>query len=128
MMDINETSGAVVDHAMKIHQALGPVVPESVYQRILSYELRKAGFGVETEVSVPVKWDGKVIDEAFRADLIVNQQVLVELKSVEKIQTVHAKQTLTYLKPTGLHFGLLINFGAPRLKEGIRRIVRNLKE
>jgi iron complex transport system substrate-binding protein len=127
-MNANKVSGAVADCSMKIHEALGPGLLESVYQRILSYELRKADFEVETEVPISVEWDGKKIDEGYRADLIVNQQMLVELKSVEKLDVVHSKQVLTYLKLTNLNLGLLINFGAPFLKEGIRRIVNNLKE
>ena len=81
-MNANKVSGAVADCWMKIHEALGPGLLESVYQRILSYELRKADFEVETEVPISVEWDGKKIDEGYRADLIVNQQMLVELKSV----------------------------------------------
>lgn len=127
-MDINKISAAIVDHSLKIHKALGPGLLESVYQRILSYELRKAGFQVETEVPVPVKWDGHTIDDSFRSDLIINSQVLVELKSIERLEPVHSKQTLTYLKLTNLPLGLLINFGAPFLKEGINRIVNNLPE
>ena len=126
--ETNEVSGAVVDCAMRIHQKLGPGLLESVYQRILAYELRKTGLAVETEVPVPVEWDGHVIDESFRADLIVAGKVLVELKSVERVKPVHKKQTLTYLKLSNLQVGLLINFGAPLLKEGIHRIVNDFPE
>ena len=127
-MEMNDVSGQIVDRALHIHRALGPGLLESVYHRILSYELRKVGLQVDTEVPIPVAWEGHVIDNSFRADLIVNQQMLVELKSVEKLDVVHSKQVLTYLKLTNLNLGLLINFGAPFLKEGIRRIVNNLKE
>ncbi|MFT5465077.1 MAG: GxxExxY protein [Verrucomicrobiales bacterium] len=127
-MNINEVSGKIVDLALKIHQALGPGLLESVYQRILAYELRKARFSIDTEVPVPVEWDGHVIDEAFRADIIVDKRVLIELKSVENVQPVHKKQTFTYLKLTGIHLGLLINFGAPLLKDGLHRIVNQLPE
>ena len=126
--DINDISGAVVDCSVKIHQALGPGLFESVYHRILAYELRKAGFKVETEVPIPLEWDGQVIDESFRADLIVNTQVLIELKSLEKLQPVHKKQTLTYLRLTGIKLGLLINFGASLLKDGIHRIANGIPE
>ena len=108
-MDENEISGIVVDSAIKIHKALGPGLLESVYQRILAHELRKAGLDIETEAPVKVTWDGHVIEESFRADIIVNGKVLLELKSVEKTQPVHRKQTLTYLKLTELKLGLLIN-------------------
>ena len=128
MNSINDISGAIVNCAVKIHQALGPGLLESVYHRILAYELRKAGFEVQTEVPIPVSWDGHVIDESFRADLIVDGRVLVELKSVENLLPVHKKQTLTYLKLAKLNLGLLINFGAPLMKDGIHRIANNLAE
>ena len=128
MNSINDISGAIVNCAVKIHQALGPGLLESVYHRILAYELRKAGFEVQTEVPIPVSWDGHVIDESFRADLIVDGRVLVELKSVENLLPVHKKQTLTYLKLAKLNLGLLINFGAPLMKDGNHRIANNLAE
>ena len=107
---------------------LGPGLLESVYHRILAYELRKAGFKVETEVPIPVKWDGHVIDESFRADLIINKKVLVELKSVEQSSSLHRKQTLTYIKLANLRLGLLINFGSELLKHDLHRLVNNLTE
>ena len=127
-LETNEISGAVVDSAMRIYQRLGPGLLESVYQRILAYELRKEHFEVETEVPIPVEWDGRFIDESFRADLIVENRVLVELKSVESVKPVHKKQTLTYLKLSRLQVALLINFGTALLKEGIHRIVNNFNE
>jgi iron complex transport system substrate-binding protein len=128
VMEINDVSGSIVDRAMKIHQALGPGLLESVYHRVLAYELRKAGFEVETEVPIPVEWDGNIIDESFRADVIVNGQVLIELKSVESISSAHKKQTLTYLKLSKIKLGLLINFGSPLLKDGLHRIANDLPE
>ncbi len=127
-MDINEISGTIVDCSMKIHKKLGPGLLESVYKRILAYELRESGLKVETEVPVPVVWDGHVIDESFRADLIVDGQVLVELKSVEHTTAVHRKQTLTYLKLADLELGLLINFGSVLLKEDLHRLVNKHRE
>ncbi len=127
-MHENEISGVVLDLSIKIHQSLGPGLLESVYQRILAYELRKASFQIETEVPVPVVWDGKVIDESFRADIIVNGKVLIELKSIEKTLPVHRKQTITYIKLAKLKLGLLINFGAPQLKEDFHRLVNNLED
>ena len=90
-MKINDISGTIVDRSMKIHQALRPGLLESVYQRILAYELRKVGLKIETEVPIPVEWDGNVIDESFRADLTVESQVLVELKSIEQTFAIHRK-------------------------------------
>lgn len=127
-MGENEISGIVVDRAIQIHKALGPGLLESVYQRILAYELRRAGLDIETEAPVPVEWDGHVIDESFRADIIVNSKVLLELKSVEQTSPVHRKQTLTYLKLTDIKLGLLINFGAELLKNDLHRIINNLPE
>ena len=125
-MKHNDITAAIVDHSIKIHKALGPGLLESVYQRILTYELRKAKFDVQTEHPVPVIWDGHEIDEGFRADLIVNGIVLVELKSVEETAKVHLKQTLTYLKLSKIKLGLLINFGAPLMKDGIHRVANDL--
>ncbi|MEM7143634.1 MAG: GxxExxY protein [Verrucomicrobiota bacterium] len=127
-MTLNDTTGAIIDHSITIHRALGPGLLESVYQRILAYELRNAGLTVETEVSIPVEWDGQIIDDSFRADMIINGQVLIELKSAERTLPVHQKQTLTYLKLANLNLGLLINFGAVLLKNGIHRIVNELPE
>lgn len=127
-LETNEISGAVVDSAMRIYQRLWPSLLESVYQRILAYKLRKEHFEVETEVPIPVEWDGRFIDESFRADLIVENRVLVELKSVESVKPVHKKQTLTYLKLSRLQVALLINFGTALLKDGIHRIVNNFNE
>ena len=125
-MKHNDISAAVIDHSIRIHKALGPGLLESVYHRILVYELRKAKFEVQTEVPVSIQWDGHEIDEGFRADLIINELVLVELKSVETVAKVHLKQTLTYLKLTELKLGLLINFGEVLLKDGIHRVVNGL--
>ncbi len=126
--EINEISGVIVDRAVKVHTALAPGLLESVYQRILAYERRKAGLEVETEVPIPDEWDGRKIDESFRADIIVNDQVLVELKALESIQPLHKKQVFTYLKLSKIHLGLLINFGASLLKEGLHRVVNDLPE
>jgi GxxExxY protein len=122
-MELNEITGAVVEKSMEIHRELGPGLLETVYQRVLSYELRKAGLDVESEVSIPIQWEGHQIDQGFRADLIVNKQVLVELKSVETTVPVHRKQVLTYIKLAKLPIGLLINFGEELLKDGIHRLI-----
>jgi GxxExxY protein len=127
-MEINDTTASIIEHSINIHKKLGPGLLESVYQWILAYELRKAQFDVETEVPIPVQWDGHEIDDGFRADLMVNKRVLIELKSVESVSKIHKKQTLTYLKLTGLQVGLLINFGDHLLKHGIHRIVNGLPE
>ena len=97
-----------------------------MYQRILSYELRLEKLDVQTEVPIPIVWKGHTLDEGFRADVIVENKVLVELKSVEEFKPVYAKQTLTYLKLANLKLGLLINFGAPTIKQGLKRVVNGL--
>lgn len=127
-MTHNEISGQIVDAAVRIHQALGPGLLESVYARVLEHELTKRGRNVQRELQVPVVWDGIVLESAFRADLLVENLVLVELKSVEQNAPIHRKQLLTYLKLTKLQLGLLINFGQPLLKDGIFRVVNGLAE
>jgi len=126
--DLNRISGAIVDCSLRIHKQLGPGLLESVYQRILVYELRKAGHVVQSEVPVPVVWDGHQIDDSFRVDLIVDGAVLVELKSVETLSNVHKKQALTYLKLSKLRLGLLVNFGEALLKDGIVRLANDFPE
>jgi len=127
-MDENALSKHIVDAAYQIHVRLGPGLLESVYVRILKYELEKRGLHVEKEVGVSFTYDGLTFDEGFRADLIVNRKVIVEIKSVEHTHPVHKKQLLTYLKLTNLKLGLLVNFGAATVKEGITRIVNGLEE
>jgi len=125
-MKENEVATVVVDASYQIHSRLGAGLLESVYRRILAYELTKCGLKVSSEVSIPFRYDGIEFDEGFRADLIVEKKVILELKSVENSAPVHKKQLLTYLKITGLKLGLLINFGSPLIKNGITRLVNGL--
>ncbi len=127
-MNENELAKIVVDASYRIHTKLGPGLLESAYQAILAYELEKQGLQIKTEVILPITYDAIIIDTGYRADIIVENLIIVELKSVEKIQDVHLKQVLTYLKVSGLHLGLLINFGAPLIRDGIKRIVNKLPE
>jgi GxxExxY protein len=124
----NEISGAIVDAAYQLHAKLGPGLLESVYEELLSYELTKRNLKVERQKQVPVFYDENKIDLGFRADLVVEDIVLVELKSVETLAPVHKKQILTYLKVSGLKLGLLINFGEPLIKDGIIRIANGMPE
>ena len=126
MKDINIISGQIVDAAMQVHTRLGPGLLESIYERVLAYELEKRGLKADRQVAIPLRYDNLSFEEGFRADLIVDETVLVELKSVEALAPVHGKQVLTYLKLTNLRLGLLINFGAAMLKDGIKRIANNL--
>lgn len=125
-MTENEISKIVVNTAFDIHVNLGPGLLESVYEEIMFYELIRKGLKVEKQKAIPVIWDNMKMELGFRADLIVEDKVIVELKSVEAIAPVHPKQLLTYLKITGLKLGLLINFNEKLIKSGITRIVNNL--
>lgn len=127
-MTENELATIVVDTAFRIHVALGPGLLESVYRAILVHELRKKGLEVEAEIGIPVDWDGIRLDVGFRADLIVEGKLVVELKSVENVAPVHKKQLLTYLRLTNCRLGLLINFGANLIKDGITRVANGLRE
>jgi GxxExxY protein len=127
-MSPNAVAREIVDAAYHIHARLGPGLLESVYQTVLVHELRKRGLSVETEVSIPLRWDDIVLDVGFRADIIVEGMVIVELKSVEKLASVHPKQLLTYLRVADLPLGILINFGAALIKDGIKRVVNRLPE
>jgi GxxExxY protein len=127
-MHINEISGAVVDAAINIHEALGPGLLESVYEVLLAHELKQRGFVVERQVPVPIQYMGIRFDEGYRLDLLVEHQVIVEIKSVEEISAVHKKQVLTYLKLTNKPLGLLLNFNSALMKHGITRLVNHLEE
>jgi GxxExxY protein len=125
-MTENDVSKIIVDAAFKIHTALDPGLLESVYESVLTYELEQRGCVVVRQQVVPVVYENAHLDAGFRADLIVNRKVIVEIKSVEAIALVHLKQVRTYLRLTDLHLGLLINFNVDLIKDGIRRVVNNL--
>lgn len=127
-MDHNELSRIIVDTAIKVHSSLGPGLLESVYLHVLAHELRKRNLLVQTEVPVPVVWESLKLDIGCRADLVVEDLIIVELKSVESIAAIHRKQLLTYLRLTNKQLGLLLNFGAELMKDGIFRVVNGLKE
>lgn len=125
-MTENEISAIVVDICYKMHVELGPGLLESVYESILYYELTKRGLFVERQKIIPVVWDEIKLDIGFRTDLIIESKLILEIKSIEKITEVHAKQIMTYLKITKIKLGLLINFNVPLIKFGITRVVNNL--
>ena len=125
-MTENEIAKIVVDAAIKVHRALGPGLLESVYEIVLAHELAKRGLKVERQVPIPIEYNGLKFQEGFRADIVVEEKIIVELKSVENIQPVHKKQLLTYLRLADMRLGLLINFGSPLLKDGISRVVNGL--
>jgi GxxExxY protein len=125
-MTENDLSKIIVNSAFHIHSVLGPSLLESVYEEIMFYELQQEGLRVERQKGIPVMWGERKMELGFRADLIVEDKVIIELKSVEAIADVHPKQVLTYLKLANLKLGLLINFNEPLIKNGIKRIVNNL--
>jgi iron complex transport system substrate-binding protein len=125
-MGLDDITAAIVDSSMRIHKELGPGLLESVYEAVLARALQRRGMQVERQKIIRFEYDGMVFDEGFRLDLLVNQKVIVELKSVENLAAVHSKQLLTYLRLMNLPVGLLINFGAATLKSGLRRVVNNL--
>ena len=126
MTDVNEITGAILDCSIQIHRELGPGLFESVYEEVQTYELEKLDFEVERQRGVEVEWGGQNMGLGFRADLVVNSSVIIELKSVEKLQKVRFKQLQTYLKLTSIKVGLLINFNEALLKDGFHRVVNNL--
>ena len=125
-MELNEVSAAIVDAAMKVHSALGPGLLENIYEVCLRRELEKRGFKVLAQVAFPVVYEGESFEVGYRVDLLVEDQVVVEVKSVEKLTPVHQAQLLTYLRLGDKRLGLLINFGAAHLKDGIKRMANNL--
>ena len=127
-MNENQIAKVIVNAAYQIHTKLGPGLLETVYQVVLAHELRKQGLSVEREVPVPIFYDGLRFDEGFRADLIVNDKVIVELKSIETLHPVHAKQLLTQIRLSNRKLGLLINFGEELIKNGIRRLINGTIE
>lgn len=127
-MEENKIGKIVVDTAVKVHSALGPGLLESVYEAVLSRELERRGLSVARQVIVPIDYDGMKFNEGFRADIIVEGKVIIELKSVEQLSKVHHKQLFTYLKLKGLKLGYLLNFGQALMKDGIKRIINGLDD
>ncbi|HEX3420142.1 MAG TPA: GxxExxY protein [Candidatus Udaeobacter sp.] len=122
-MTENEIAKQILDAAFVLHTKLGPGLLESVYEVILSYDLQKRGLTAERQKAMPIVYDNIRFDEAFRSDLVVNGKIIAELKSVEAVLPVQAKQLLTQLRLSGLKLGLLINFGEAHLKNGIKRVI-----
>lgn len=122
----NGLATLILDKAFNIHRELGSGLLESIYERVLIHELKKSGLEVENQVSLPLQWDGIIFEKGFRADIIVNKKVIIEIKSVQVIAPVNLKQLLTYLRLTKVKLGLLINFNETLLKYGIKRVVTGL--
>jgi iron complex transport system substrate-binding protein len=126
MHELDEITRAIVDSAIQIHSKFGPGLLESVHEAVLAQWLVNRGFAIERQKTIGFEHEGISFDNAFRLDMLVDDRVIVEIKSIEQLAPVHTKQLLTYLRLTDLHVGLLINFGGATLKEGLRRIVNRL--
>jgi len=127
-MTENDIASVVVDAALKIHKTLGPGLLESVYQATLSFELQKRGLRVVEELALPVRYEGVKLDLGFRVDLLVDDKLVIEIKSVEAVAPVHRKQVHTYLRLMNKQLGVLINFNVELMKNGIHRVVNRLPE
>ncbi|APW73916.1 GxxExxY protein [Sphingopyxis sp. MG] len=127
MLDIEELARITVDCGFHLHKNLGPGLLESVYEAIMFDQLARRGLGVQRQAPIPIRYDGVELPEGFRADLLIDGKLLVELKSVERLSPLHGKQVLTYLRLLDLPLGLLINFGGETFKEGIRRVANNYR-
>ncbi|UKP00171.1 GxxExxY protein [Nostoc sp. UHCC 0870] len=125
-MDENDLSGMIIGCGMRVHTALGPGLLESAYEECLCYELQQQGFRVGRQISLPLVYKEVQLDCAYRLDLIVENKVVIEVKSVESLKPIHAVQLLTYLKLTHCKLGLLLNFNVLHLKEGIKRVANKL--
>jgi GxxExxY protein len=122
-MNENQIGDIVVETAIDLHKKLGPGLFESVYEIILAKLLTKRGLSVQRQVSVPITFEDEYFEEGFRADIVVNGKVILEIKSIEKLHPVHKKQLLTYLKLTNMKVGYLLNFGEALMKDGIARVI-----
>ena len=122
-MSENEIGSIIVDSAVDLHRNLGPGLLETVYEVTLARALERRGLAVQRQVSVPIEYQGETFSEGFRADLIVGELVIVELKSLERVTPAHKKQLLTYLRLTGLKLGYLLNFGEALMRDGITRTI-----
>ncbi|MGC8561004.1 MAG: GxxExxY protein [Phycisphaerae bacterium] len=122
-MEPNEVSQEILSAAMAVHSPLGPGLLESAYEECLTYELRKRGVGVATQVELPVAYNGVKIDAGYRIDMMVADKVIVEIKAVDELAPIHQAQILTYLKLSGIKVGLLLNFNVEHMRDGIKRMV-----
>jgi GxxExxY protein len=128
IMDINQLSSKVIGAAIEVHKALGPGLLESTYQKCLSHELRLHGISCEDEKPLPLVYKGEKLECGYRLDIVVENTIILELKSCEKLEPIHKAQLLTYLKLSGLKLGLLLNFNVPLMRDGIVRVVNEFEE
>jgi GxxExxY protein len=123
--DLNEISGKIIDCAIRVHKELGPGMLEGAYEICLMHELTALGLNVVSQVQMPINYRGLKLDAGYRIDLLVEESVIIELKSVDRLHPVHEAQLLSYLRMSGLRLGLVINFNVKRLVDGVRRVVNN---
>jgi GxxExxY protein len=122
-MDIEDIATAIVDSAIQVHRVFGPGLLESAYQKCLSHELSKRGFKVETEIILPITYDGEEIDSGYRIDMRVNDCIIIENKTVDQLMPIHEAQLLTYMRLADIHLGFLLNWNVKLMKYGIKRMV-----
>ena len=122
---LNKLSKEAIGAALEVHSVLGPGLLETTYELSLQHELQLRGYEVQRQIPLPIEYKGLVVPEAYRIDLLLENQLVIELKAVETLQPIHSAQLLTYLKMSGKHLGLLINFHSVRLTDGIKRLVHN---
>ena len=127
-MNENEIAEIIIECAIKVHKILGPGLLESVYEKALAYELRKKGLRVDEQLSISFSYEDIVFDEGFRADLIVNDKVIIELKSIKDFEPIHFKILLTYIRLANKKLGLLINFNKELVKDGLKRVINGIIE
>jgi iron complex transport system substrate-binding protein len=125
MRDVEDLARIAVDSGLTVHRDLGPGLLESVYETVMAARLLRAGLAVERQKPIAIEVDGMILGEGFRADLVVEGQLLIEVKSVDRLAPVHAKQLLTYLRLSGRPLGLLMNFGGMSFREGVKRLANN---
>ncbi|MDO9565956.1 MAG: GxxExxY protein [Candidatus Desulfaltia sp.] len=127
-MDINKLSSKIIGAAIEVHKTLGPGLLESIYEECLCHELSLIGLEFERQKSLPVMYKNKKLDCGYRLDIVVEDEIILELKSCDKVEPIHKAQLLTYLKLSGLHLGLILNFNVALMRDGIVRIVNELDE
>lgn len=127
-MDINKLSGKIIGAAIEVHKALGPGLLESVYEECMCHELGLQGLSFEKQKPLPIQYKGNKLDCGYRLDIVVENSIVLELKSCEKIEPIHRAQILTYLKLSDLHLGLILNFNTTVMRDGIFRVVNELEE
>jgi len=122
-MEANQLTSEIISSAIEVHRTLGPGLLESIYEECMAFELQERNLTIARQKEIPIQYKGNQLEQNYRIDLLVNNQVLIELKSVSKLEPIHNAQLLTYLKLANIRYGLLLNFNVPVMKQGIRRLL-----